>query len=209
MSILNYSSSFYTNESWPLPLHIANVFYGPYHQFLIIPIIFRLYLPFTWAHSKTRTWSWSPKNCYMSIYKCSGKNYIRITNYDARIHFDRPRNLHTQNRTQVNSWSRVLFRLEFRSKRISIPSVFPLYICSSDPLNVWFGRTSTVLFGPNDRTFFCNTELFFASNFMPMASFHILVLLYDPHALSLAFRKSSQKNANRAKMGNQNCIFVF
>jgi hypothetical protein len=52
----------------------------------------------------------------------------------------------------------------------------------------------TELFSAEHRTFFL-------SNFMPMASFHILVLLYDPNALSLAFRKNSQKNANRAKIG--------
>ena len=64
-----------------------------------------------------------------------------------------------------------------------------------------FGRTSTVRFGPNDRTFFAEHRTFFVSNSMPLASFHILVLLYDPHMLSLAFMKNSQKNANRAKIG--------
>ena len=45
-----------------------------------------------------------------------------------------------------------------------------------------FGRTSTVRFGPNDRTFFLqNTEPFFVFHSMPMASFHISVLLNDPH----------------------------
>ena len=132
--ILNYSTSFYSNEIWPFLLQIATVFYGrTLTSISNFFLIFRLYLPFTWAHSKTRTWSWSSKNCYMSIYKCSGKNYIRITNYDARIHFDRPRNLHTQNRTQVNSWSHLLFGLEFRSKRISIPSVFRIHICRKKP----------------------------------------------------------------------------
>ena len=44
------------------------------------------------------------------------------------------------------------------------------------------GRTSTVRFGTNDRTFFLqNTELFFVLHSMPMASFHIFVLLNDPH----------------------------
>jgi hypothetical protein len=33
--------------------------------------------------------------------------------------------------------------------------------CSSDRPNVRFGRTSTVRFGPNDRTFFCRTQNFF------------------------------------------------
>ena len=53
----------------------------------------------------------------------------------------------------------------------------------------------TELFSAEHRTFF------FVSNFMPMASFHILVLLYDPHASSLVFRKSSQKMPTEAKMG--------
>ena len=49
-----------------------------------------------------------------------------------------------------------------------------------------FGRTSTVRFGPNDRTFFCRTQnLFFVLHSMLMASFHIFVLLNDPHVRGL------------------------
>ena len=49
-----------------------------------------------------------------------------------------------------------------------------------------FGRTSTVRFGPNDRTFFCRTQnLLFLLHSMPMASFHIFVLLNDPHVPGL------------------------
>jgi hypothetical protein len=45
-----------------------------------------------------------------------------------------------------------------------------------------FGRTSTVQFGPNDRTFFCRRQNFFFLLYsMPMASFHIFVSLNDPH----------------------------
>ena len=45
-----------------------------------------------------------------------------------------------------------------------------------------FGWTSTVRFGPNDRTFFCRTQnFFFVLHSMPMASFYIFVLLNDPH----------------------------
>ena len=45
-----------------------------------------------------------------------------------------------------------------------------------------FGRTYTVRFGPNDRTFFCRIQnLPFVLHSMPMASFHISVLLNDPH----------------------------
>ena len=34
-------------------------------------------------------------------------------------------------------------------------------IYSSDQPKIWFGRTSTLLFGPYDRTFFCRTQNFF------------------------------------------------
>ena len=46
-----------------------------------------------------------------------------------------------------------------------------------------FGQTSTVRFGPNDRTFFCRTQnfFFFILHSMPMASFHIFALLNEPH----------------------------
>ena len=58
---------------------------------------------------------------------------------------------------------------------------FDILKCSDRP-NVRFGRTYTVRFGPNDRPFFCRTgKLFFALHSMPMASFHILVLLNEPH----------------------------
>ena len=46
-----------------------------------------------------------------------------------------------------------------------------------------FGRTSTVRFGPNDRTFFCRTQNFFVLHSMPMASFHTFVLLNDQHVI--------------------------
>ena len=47
-----------------------------------------------------------------------------------------------------------------------------------------FGRTSTVRFGPNDRTFFCRTQnFFFVLHSMSMASFHTFVLLNDQHVI--------------------------
>ena len=43
-------------------------------------------------------------------------------------------------------------------------------------------QTSTVWFGPNDRTFFCRTQnFFFVLHSMSMASFHTFVLLKDQH----------------------------
>ena len=44
-----------------------------------------------------------------------------------------------------------------------------------------FGRTFTMRFGPNDRTFFCRTQNIFVLHSMPMASFNIFVLLNDSH----------------------------
>ena len=49
-----------------------------------------------------------------------------------------------------------------------------------------FSQTFTLRFGPNDRTFFCRTQnFFFVLHSMPMASFHIFVLLNDPNVLGL------------------------
>ena len=49
-----------------------------------------------------------------------------------------------------------------------------------------FGRTSTVRFGPNDRTFFCRTQnFFFVLHSMSMASFHTFVLLNDIHSIKV------------------------
>jgi hypothetical protein len=60
----------------------------------------------------------------------------------------------------------------------------------SDRPHVRFGRTvrpnPTVWFGTNDITFFCRTQnFFFVLHSMPMASFHIFVLLSDPHVRSV------------------------
>ena len=49
----------------------------------------------------------------------------------------------------------------------------------SDRPNVRFGRTSTVRFGPNDRTFFCRTQNFFSLlyiAFFKMAALDLLSL---------------------------------
>ena len=47
------------------------------------------------------------------------------------------------------------------------------------------GRPRDRMFGPNDRTFLCRTQNFFVLHSMPMASFHIFVLLNDPHICSV------------------------
>ena len=51
-------------------------------------------------------------------------------------------------------------------------------------LTQMFGRTSTVRFGPNDRTFFCRTQNFFFRNTYIQYQWHpfiFFVLLNDPH----------------------------
>ena len=54
-----------------------------------------------------------------------------------------------------------------------------------------FGRTSTVRFGPNDRTFFCRTQNFFS--YYSQCQWHLLIFLFCSMthmfmALSLVFR---------------------
>ena len=57
------------------------------------------------------------------------------------------------------------------------------YLCagSSDRPNVQFGRTSSVRFGPSDRTFFCRTQNFFSLLYIAVfkiATLDILSLAY-------------------------------
>ena len=58
-------------------------------------------------------------------------------------------------------------------------------IKSSDWPTVRFRRTSTVRFGPNDRTFFCRTQNFFHIVFNGNGILFIFVLLNDPHVRSI------------------------
>ena len=78
-------------------------------------------------------------------------------------------------------------------------------LSDSDRPNVWFGQTVWPnfywRFDQNDRTFFCRTQNFFFVLYS-MASFHIFVLLNDPHGhcviigLQVKQPKECQKNQN-------------
>ena len=66
-------------------------------------------------------------------------------------------------------------------------------VAASDRPNVRFGRTSTVRFDPNDRTFFCRTQNFFSSYYYIQCQWHPFIFLFCfvTHmyaSLSLVFR---------------------
>ena len=78
-------------------------------------------------------------------------------------------------------------------------AMFTVVIDRTFGLAKLFGRTSTVRFSPNDRTFFCRTQnLFCVLHSMPMASFYISVLLNDPHVRVLLVKqpKECQQSQN-------------
>ena len=52
---------------------------------------------------------------------------------------------------------------------------------TSDRLNIRFSRTSTMWFGPNDKTFFCRTQNLFCITFNVNDILAYFCLLNDPH----------------------------
>ena len=52
-------------------------------------------------------------------------------------------------------------RLKYFFDFLTPPSPMSAFLYTSDHPNVRYGRTSTVWFNPNDRTYFCRTQNFF------------------------------------------------
>ena len=62
-----------------------------------------------------------------------------------------------------------------------------------------FGRTSTVRFGQNDRTFFCRTQNFFCIKFNANGILSFF-LLNDPHVSSVIIGKIAKRMSTEQKL---------